>query len=114
MAETFDERTTHMITGRRIAGSLIAAAALSLTLLPAAAAEPRSVPREEIGRTVIDAEVVRTVARTHDHGTKRGTALSFRCKVSGKFHEKPPHQSANALKLLIKDQHGKEYSCKII
>ncbi len=103
-----------MITGRRIAGALIAATALSLTLLPAAAAEPKTVPGEGFGTRVIEPAVVRTVARAHDHGPKRGTGLSLVCKVSGKLHGKPPHQSANALKLLIKDQHGKVYSCKII
>jgi hypothetical protein len=95
-----------MITGRRIAGSLIAAAALSLTLVPVAAAEPKAAPREEVG--------------SHDQGAKRGTLVSIVCAVIGKpSHGKAPHLSADDIKRVIKLRdvklpHGKVHSCKII
>ncbi len=97
-----------MITGRRIAGSLIAAAALSLTLVPVAAAEPKAAPQEEVGSRVIEAVAARTIARSHDHGAKRGTVVSIVCAVDGKpAHGKAPHLSANDINRVIKLHRGK-------
>ncbi len=108
-----------MITGRRIAGSLIAAAALSLTLVPVAAAEPKAAPQEEVGSRVIEAVAARTIARSHDHGAKRGTVVSIVCAVDGKpAHGKAPHLSANDINRVIKLHRGKAADgrvlCKII
>ena len=109
-----------MITGRRIAGSLIAAAALSLTLVPVAAAEPKAAPGEEVGSRVIEAVAARTIARSHDHGAKRGTVVSIVCVARSKpAPGKAPHLSADDIKRVIKLHdaklaHGKVHSCKII
>lgn len=71
-----------MITGRRIAGSLIAATALSLTLIPAAAAEPSAAP-------------------SHDHGPKRETGLSIVCQASGKPKGEMQALSKDELRRLV-------------